>query len=434
DVGELVVEAAETIGDTIVSGIHWISRTVDDYIPFLKKNYLSSKTKQLSSGLDEVFSFTPEGINISDLSAQIISKVNLSNGSSNLMLNPGEDTGLLTIHYNDTGLTPQNEAKLIIYWWDSINRKWVGLENSQVDINLNNVSVEVEKLGMFRLGIPVPYGEIVLSTNPRDVDLSAPSSIIVVSQPILLVTGENVPDGTLITVSTQDKFTSEVNNFGIINVQDADPSTNGIQIPVNNGVITFTITPPSVAGSGIIIADSVYGNASGKAYFNVINNLDVDGNGLPDYWEKFYFGSTGQSINGNPDTDGLTNLQEYESGTDPLKFDTDNDGMSDGWEENYKLNPLLNDANLDPDNDGYSNLIEYQAGSNPHNKNSIPGNKGDLNNDGITDISDVILCLRQAIFLDPQTPSSADMNDDGSIDISDVILVLRKAIGLDLKN
>jgi len=434
DVGELVVEAAETIGDTIVSGIHWISRTVDDYIPFLKKNYLSSKTKQLSSGLDEVFSFTPEGINISDLSAQIISQVNLSNGSSNLMLNPGEDTGLLTIHYNDTGLTPQNEAKLIIYWWDSINRKWVGLENSQVDINLNNVSVEVEKLGMFRLGIPVPYGEIVLSTNPRDVDLSAPSSIIVVSQPILLVTGENVPDGTLITVSTQDKFTSEVNNFGIINVQDADPSTDGIQIPVNNGVITFTITPPSVAGSGIIIADSVYGNASGKAYFNVINNLDVDGNGLPDYWEKFYFGSTGQSINGNPDTDGLTNLQEYESGTDPLKFDTDNDGMSDGWEENYKLNPLLNDANLDPDNDGYSNLIEYQAGSNPHNKNSIPGNKGDLNNDGITDISDVILCLRQAIFLDPQTPSSADMNDDGSIDISDVILVLRKAIGLDLKN
>ncbi|HPP67316.1 MAG TPA: hypothetical protein PKX05_05305 [bacterium] len=41
------------------------------------------------------------------------------------------------------------------------------------------------------------------------------------------------------------------------------------------------------------------------------------------------------------------------------------------------------------------------------------------------------MCLRQAINLDPQIPSSADMNEDGGIDIADVILILRKAIGLD---
>jgi hypothetical protein len=55
---------------------------------------------------------------------------------------------------------------------------------------------------------------------------------------------------------------------------------------------------------------------------------------------------------------------------------------------------------------------------------------GDINTDGEVDISDVILCLRMAIDLNPDNLLTADMNGDGVIDISDVILVLRKAIGL----
>jgi len=57
--------------------------------------------------------------------------------------------------------------------------------------------------------------------------------------------------------------------------------------------------------------------------------------------------------------------------------------------------------------------------------------KGDINKDKTIDISDVILCLRQAVGLDPIEPSLADINGDGTVDISDVILILRKAIGLD---
>jgi hypothetical protein len=59
------------------------------------------------------------------------------------------------------------------------------------------------------------------------------------------------------------------------------------------------------------------------------------------------------------------------------------------------------------------------------------GEKGDINGDGSIDISDVILCLRMAIGLDPVNVNLADMNGDGEVDISDVILILRKAIGLD---
>ncbi|MCX7704736.1 MAG: hypothetical protein N2115_00555 [bacterium] len=59
------------------------------------------------------------------------------------------------------------------------------------------------------------------------------------------------------------------------------------------------------------------------------------------------------------------------------------------------------------------------------------GMKGDLNHDTQIDISDVILCLRMAIGLDPIDIGLGDMNDDQQVDISDVILILRKAIGLD---
>jgi Chlamydia polymorphic membrane protein (Chlamydia_PMP) repeat len=58
---------------------------------------------------------------------------------------------------------------------------------------------------------------------------------------------------------------------------------------------------------------------------------------------------------------------------------------------------------------------------------------GDINRDGVVDISDVILVLRIALGIDPVTPCS-DINNDGSVDISDVILTLRVALGLDPLN
>ena len=63
--------------------------------------------------------------------------------------------------------------------------------------------------------------------------------------------------------------------------------------------------------------------------------------------------------------------------------------------------------------------------------NPSSSEKGDINGDEKIDISDVILCLRQAIGLDPVNIDLADMNNDGIVNISDVILILRKAIGLD---
>ena len=52
--------------------------------------------------------------------------------------------------------------------------------------------------------------------------------------------------------------------------------------------------------------------------------------------------------------------------------DTDRDGLPDAWENAYGLNAKsASDANLDSDGDGVSNLDEYLTGTNPKDPNSV---------------------------------------------------------------
>ena len=63
------------------------------------------------------------------------------------------------------------------------------------------------------------------------------------------------------------------------------------------------------------------------------------------------------------DGDGLTYGLEYLMNTQPNDPDSDNDGLPDGWEWKYGLDPLSSNgadgAVADPDGDGMSNLQEY---------------------------------------------------------------------------
>jgi hypothetical protein len=63
------------------------------------------------------------------------------------------------------------------------------------------------------------------------------------------------------------------------------------------------------------------------------------------------------------DGDGLTYGLEYLMNTQPNDPDSDNDGLPDGWEWQYGLNPLssqgIDGATGDPDGDSMTNLMEY---------------------------------------------------------------------------
>ncbi len=51
---------------------------------------------------------------------------------------------------------------------------------------------------------------------------------------------------------------------------------------------------------------------------DLLNMIDTDGDGLPDWWEMENFHSLAAAASDDSDGDGFTNLAEYRSGTDPV--------------------------------------------------------------------------------------------------------------------
>ncbi|MFX0151480.1 MAG: hypothetical protein ACFFAJ_11910 [Candidatus Hodarchaeota archaeon] len=81
-------------------------------------------------------------------------------------------------------------------------------------------------------------------------------------------------------------------------------------------------------------------------------NTDLDGDGMSDDFEYTYYPQTLNPSYANdadldPDNDGLTNLQEFQHGTDPMMTDSDSDGVLDGEEVNiYGTDPSVADWGL----------------------------------------------------------------------------------------
>ena len=131
------------------------------------------------------------------------------------------------------------------------------------------------------------------------------------------------------------------------------------------------------------------------------NDPDTDDDGIPDGWEVDYNLDPLNSSDANEDfdEDGLINYEEYQHGTNPRKSDTDDDGMPDGWEVQYNLNPCKNDANEDPDGDKLRNLDEYKYQTDPHNP--------DTDEDGLWDGDEISNACN---------PNDPDTDDDGMPD------------------
>ncbi len=62
-----------------------------------------------------------------------------------------------------------------------------------------------------------------------------------------------------------------------------------------------------------------------------LRNFDSDSDGMPDIWESCYAldPSSAADASGDPDADGLTNVNEFLRGDDPYDTDSDNDGTGD---------------------------------------------------------------------------------------------------------
>ena len=133
-------------------------------------------------------------------------------------------------------------------------------------------------------------------------------------------------------------------------------SGGGGDLVSNNYEMQYTIGQSTPIGTS---TSSNYDNNAGFWFLEYIS-ADSDGDGVPDEEDDFpddpneWLDTDGDGIGNNADTDD------------------DNDLIPDYWEEQYGLDPLLNDALNDLDGDGYTNLQEYRERTNPDNPNDYP--------------------------------------------------------------
>jgi len=138
--------------------------------------------------------------------------------------------------------------------------------------------------------------------------------------------------------------------------------------------------------------------------------FDYDDDGMPDYWEQLYgFDEvSADDADLDADGDGLTNLEEYEAGTNPGSGDTDQDGLPDFWEVAKGLDPgNAEDASADIDGDGLTAIEEYANGSDP--------DKRDTDGDGFSDPEEASLGSDPADSSDvPQAGTFPDVAPSGA--------------------
>lgn len=133
------------------------------------------------------------------------------------------------------------------------------------------------------------------------------------------------------------------------------------------GTISYTCTDPLPAGNGNITNEP--GLVSVPAgNFRLMSNspcVDAGTNGVA-FVDK---DGVPRPLDGNLDGINIADMGAYELVHDA--GDSDGDGMLDGWEIDYRLDPLNPaDAALDPDTDGPVSHDEFIAGTDPNNSNS----------------------------------------------------------------
>jgi hypothetical protein len=115
------------------------------------------------------------------------------------------------------------------------------------------------------------------------------------------------PTGTSVTIAGT--------NFGALQ-GSSSVSFNALPATISSwSARSIVCLVPSGAATGPVVV-TVNGVASSSVTFT-IGAADSDSDGLPDAWEILYFGNLLQGPGGDPDADGVSNLQEFLQGRNP---------------------------------------------------------------------------------------------------------------------
>jgi len=161
--------------------------------------------------------------------------------------------------------------------------------------------------------MPVPPTVIITSPTSTDsIRFVGPNRPLTVTVDTQVASGQSIQEVDYTFDSHQE------------DVPSTSVSTN--QYPFSCTWMNADWTNAFVGGYNIkAVAIDSLGVASGVvSLLDISIVLDSDGDGMPDYWMLLYFGHpTGEAednslAGGDADCDGVSNLQEYQNGTDPI--------------------------------------------------------------------------------------------------------------------
>ena len=191
------------------------------------------------------------------------------------------------------------------------------------------------------------------SPIPVSISMTVPTTTLIQGgQTTPLTTTATYSDGSTQNISASGIGTQ----YQVSNPTIATVSADGLVTAVSSG--TVLIQALNEGAQGIITIQVAIGGASNGGIPNswILSNFCPNfsqGTPCPQLTDPAFPSE-------DPDHDGLTNLQEFQLGTDPNNPDTDGDGLTDGQEVLvYHTNPLL----FSTDGTGIPDGIEVQTGT-----------------------------------------------------------------------